>query len=66
MKTKITRIDGIEYERKPKQVKYDGHIYIRTEQEDIEKLHIIANKKGIKYSDLIRKIYKEYLVKEGE
>ena len=66
MKQTIVRKDGITYERNAKLKKYGEQIFVRTSSEDILKLHLIADKKKIKYSKLIRTIIKEYIEKEGE
>ena len=61
MKQKIIRADGIEYERKIKQKKFDKVLYIRISEDELDKIKIIAKKNNIKYSELVRKIIKEYL-----
>lgn len=61
MTQKIIRVDGIEYERKKKNVKYTGNLNIRYEKEKIEQLKEIAQKKEVKYNQLIRMILDEYI-----
>lgn len=60
----IQRVDGITYKRKKKALEYDSVIHIRISQNDIESLKEIANKKDIKYNQLIRNILIEYIEKE--
>lgn len=61
---KIIRTDGIEYERKAKAKKYTTSITIRIEEKQLSLLKEKANSKGIKYSDLVRKIIEDYI--EGD
>ena len=65
MKTKIIRADGIKYERKARQAKYNDYIYVRVSSDTVDKLHKIADNKNIKYSDLIRNLIKDY-IENGE
>lgn len=64
MKNKITRKDGIEYERKSKTRNYDSAINIRVSHETIEKLKQIANRYGTKYNTLIRELLEDYIERE--
>lgn len=64
MKNKITRKDGIEYERKSKTRNYDSVINIRVSHETIEKLKQIANRYGTKYNTLIRELLEDYIERE--
>ena len=64
MKNKITRKDGIEYERKSKTKNYDSVINIRVSHETIEKLKQIANRYGTKYNTLIRELLEDYIERE--
>lgn len=66
MKTKIIRADGIEYERKKREVKYDKNIFLRISQKDLDLLKKVADKKGVKYSDIVRNLIEEYLVMEDK
>ena len=61
---KITRKDGIEYERKAKTRNYDSIINIRVSRETIEDLKQIANKYGIKYNTMVRELIEDYIEKE--
>lgn len=64
MKQTITRYDGVEYERKTKEKKYDTRISFRMTQNDLDKLKEIAIRKEINYSDLARNVIHEYIRKE--
>ena len=64
MKNKITRKDGIEYERKSKTKNYDSVINIRVSHETIEELKQIANRYGTKYNTLIRELLEDYIERE--
>lgn len=66
MKQTIVRKDGITYERNLKQKRYGEQIYVRISSNDILRLHLIADKKKMKYSDLIRTMVKEYIKKESK
>ena len=61
MKDKIIRKDGIEYERKRKEKKLDCALNIRFSREELEKLKALADKEGIKYNALVRKLIVEYI-----
>lgn len=61
---KITRKDGIEYERKNKTRNYDSIINIRVSRETIEDLKEIASKYGIKYNTMVREVLEDYIRKE--
>ena len=64
MKNKITRKDGIEYERKSKTRNYDSVINIRISKETIEDLKTIANKYGTKYNTMVREVLEDYVERE--
>jgi predicted DNA binding CopG/RHH family protein len=64
VKMKITRKDGIEYERKNKTRNYDSIINIRVSRETIEDLKQIASKYGIKYNTMVREVLEDYIRKE--
>ena len=69
MKQKITRADGIEYERKKKATNYDCSITIKFKKDSLDKLKELAKIKNTQYSNIIRELvdqYIEYLDKKGE
>lgn len=63
MKQQIIRKDGIEYERKFKEKKYDCTLNIRIDRENMELLKQIAERKNIRYNALVRSIIQEYISK---
>lgn len=60
---KIIRKDGIEYERKPKDIRYDKQFNIRMSSNDLEKLQNIANEEELPITTLAREILQEYISK---
>lgn len=64
MKNKITRKDGIEYERKSKTRNYNSVINIRVSRETIEELKRIAEKYGTKYNTMVREVLEDYVERE--
>ncbi len=59
---KVIRKDGIQYERdKERDKKYDCSLNIRFERSELEKLKELANREGIKYNALVRKLIVEYI-----
>ena len=58
---KITRKDGIEYERRRKEKKLNTSLNIRFDREELEKLKTLAAKEGIKYNTLARNLIVEYI-----
>lgn len=68
-KQKVIRKDGIEFERKRKQTKYDTNITIRCSKDTLERLKQLAKEVDKNYSDIIRELieqYIEYLNKKGK
>ena len=63
-KVTITRKDGIVYERKMRKDMFDARLGFRYFNEKIEKLKQIAEKKGIKYQELIREVLDKYIEEE--
>lgn len=59
----IKRKDGIEYTRERNSNEYSTHLHIRIDMNTLNQIKEIANEKGVNYSDLIRKIIKEYIEK---
>ena len=64
MKQIITTKKGTTYERNWNVKEYYGHLHIRMDVETLNKLKDIANKKQIKYSDIVRDLIKDYLESE--
>lgn len=64
MMQKITRSDGITYERKLKEKQYDIKIQIRFAKHDIEKLKLYAEKENIKYTTLMRELIEDFIERE--
>ena len=62
----ITRKDGITYERNWNVKGYYTHLNIRINENTIIRLKKVANKKQVKYSDIVRNLIEDYLIKEGE
>lgn len=60
----IVRSDGIEYDRKMRKDMFDARLGFRYFNEKIEKLKQIAEKKGIKYQELIREVLDKYIEEE--
>lgn len=58
---KIIRKDGIEYEKKPKNINYDSSLNIRFTKKNIERLKLIAEKENTKYNTLARKLIEDYI-----
>lgn len=59
---KVIRKDGIQYERdKDRDKKYDCSLNIRFDRSELEKLKELANREGIKYNALVRKLIVEYI-----
>ena len=72
---KITRKDGIVYERNKKELNYTSALNCRCMPETAEKFKKIAADKGIKYGVLLRNLAEDYVkyiehlgneLKEGE
>ena len=63
-KVTITRKDGIVYERKMRKDMFDARLGFRYFNDKIEKLKQIAEKKGIKYQELIREVLDKYIEEE--
>ena len=63
-KVTITRKDGIVYERKMRKDMFDARLGFRYFNEKIEKLKQIAEKKDIKYQELIREVLDKYIEEE--
>jgi len=59
----IKRKDGIEYTRERNSNEYSTHLHIRIDANTLNQIKEIAKEKEINYSDLIRKIIKEYIEK---
>ena len=64
MKNKITRKDGIEYERKSKVKNYDTVINMRISSETVKHLKEIAARYGTKYNTMVREILEDYVERE--
>jgi len=62
----ITRKDGITYERNWDVKEYYKHLNIRINEDTLIRLRKVADKKQVKYSDIVRNLIEDYLVKEGE
>jgi len=62
----ITRCDGIIYERRTKEIKYDTKIQIRLANKDFEKLKQYAEKHDLKYTTLVRDLIEDFVEKECE
>ena len=58
---KITRKDGIVYERNKKELNYTSALNCRCLPETAEKLKKIASNKGIKYGVLLRNLAENYV-----
>jgi predicted DNA binding CopG/RHH family protein len=63
-KVTITRKDGIKYERKMRKDMFDTSLHLRYHTSKIETLKEIANKKGIKYQELVREVIDKFIEKE--
>ena len=62
MKTEmITRKDGIVYERKKKELKWDGNLHLRYSKNDIDKLKAIAKKEGKRYQIMVKEILDDFI-----
>lgn len=66
MKQIITNKNGTTYERNWNVKEYYKHLNIRINENTMRKLRDIADKKQVKYSDIVRNLIEDYLVKEGE
>ena len=66
MKQIIKTKNGTTYERNWDVREYYKHLHIRISDNTMQKLKNIANKKQVKYSDIVRNLIEDYLVKEGE
>lgn len=62
----ITRCDGITYERRTKEIKYDSKMQIRLANKDIEKLKQYAEEHNVKYTKLVRQLIEDFIKKECE
>ena len=62
----ITTKNGITYERNWDAKEYYKHLHIRINENTMIKLRKVADKKQIKYSDIVRNLIEDYLIKEGE
>lgn len=62
----ITRKDGITYERNRDVKGYYTHLNIRINENTLIRLKKVADKKQVKYSDIVRNLIEDYLIKEGE
>lgn len=58
---KITRKDGIAYERNKKECKYDGALNCRCKKETETTFKDIALKKEIKYGNILRELVENYI-----
>lgn len=66
MKQIIKTKNGTTYERNWDVREYYKHLHIRISDNTMQKLRNIADKKQVKYSDIVRNLIEDYLVKEGE
>ena len=66
MKQIIKTKNGTTYERNWDVREYYKHLHIRISDNTMQKLKNIADKKQIKYSDIVRNLIEDYLEKEGE
>ena len=66
MKQIIKTKNGKTYERNWDVKGYYTHLNIRINENTMQKLRNIADKKQIKYSDIVRNLIEDYLEKEGE
>lgn len=66
MKQIITTKNGTTYERNWDVKEYYKYLNIRINEDTMQKLRKIADKKQVKYSDIVRNLIEDYLVKEGE
>lgn len=64
MTQKITRSDGIVYERRNKEKQYDNKVQIRIATNDLEKLKEYAEKENLKYTTLIRELVEDFIERE--
>lgn len=62
----ITTKNGTTYERNWDVKGYYTHLNIRINEDIMQKLRKIADKKQLKYSDIVRNLIEDYLIKEGE
>lgn len=62
----ITRSDGITYERRTKEIKYDTKMQIRLANKDFEKLKQYAEEHNLKYTTLVRNLIENFVEKECE
>ena len=61
----IERKDGIVYKRKKRNNNFDCHLNIKYYKEKIETLKKIAEKKGIKYNQMLRTVIDDFIKKEN-
>lgn len=66
MKQIIKTKNGTTYERNWDVREYYKHLHIRISDNTMQKLKNIADKKQVKYSDIVRNLIEDYLEKEGE
>lgn len=57
----ITRKDGIVYERKKRELKYDSNLHLKYSKNNIEKLKRIAKKEGKKYQTMVKEILDDFI-----
>ena len=62
----ITRSDGIVYKRKKRNNNFDCHLNIKYFKDKIEMLKKIAEKKGIKYNQMLRDLIDDFIEKENK
>ena len=66
MKQIITTYKGTTYERERNVNSYYTHLHIRIDEDTINKIRCVADEKGVKYSDIVRNLIKDYLDKEDK
>lgn len=64
MTQKITRKDGIVYERRNKKAQYDNRVQIRLATTEIEKLKEYAAKENMTYTSLVRELIEDFIERE--
>lgn len=64
MTQKITRKDGIVYERRNKKAQYDNRVQIRLATAEIEKLKEYAAKENMTYTSLVRELIEDFIERE--
>lgn len=64
MKQIIKTKNGTTYEREWNVKEYYKNLNIRIDNDTMERLREKANEQGIKYSDIVRNLIKEYIEKE--